>query len=110
MNSKTVLSLTWAVVRGLPHLLLLEILHAAHQRQVEPNPKAVLEEKRRTAAVQLTLGDDGDAVAQQVSLVHVVSAQDHSPSCDRVRQRHQIYIETTILKITTVHFTLELGK
>lgn len=85
VNSKTVLSLMLAVSGCLPHLLLLEILPPTHQRQIEPNPKAVLEEKRGSAAVQLTLGDDSDAVAQQVSLVHVVSGQDHSPSCNRVK-------------------------
>lgn len=85
MNPKTVLSLMLAVNGCMPHLLLLEILPPTHQRQIEPNPKAVLQEKRGSAAVQLALGDDSDAVAQQVSLVHVVSGQDHSPSCNAIK-------------------------
>lgn len=65
----------------MPHLSLLDVLHSTHQRQIEADAEAALEEERGTAAVQLTLGDDGDAVAQQVSLVHVVSGQDHSAPC-----------------------------
>lgn len=84
VNSKTVLSRMLAVNGCLSHLLLLDVLHPTHQRQIEANAKAVLEEERGSAAVQLALGDDGDAVAQQVSLVHVVSGQDHSPSCSTV--------------------------
>lgn len=77
--------MTLTVKGRLPHLLLLDVLHPTHQRQIEADPKAVLEEERRSAAVQLTLGDDGDAVAQQVGLVHVVRGQDHSPSCNAIK-------------------------
>lgn len=63
------------------NLPLLEVFHAADQREVEADSEAVLEEERGAAAVQLTLGDDGDAVAQQVSLVHVVGGEDHRPAC-----------------------------
>lgn len=35
-----------------------------------------LEEERRAAAAQLALGDDGDAVTQQLRLIHVVGGQD----------------------------------
>lgn len=42
-----------------------------------PAPLTVflLEEQRRPAALQLPLGHDGDAVPQQVSLVHEVGGQ-----------------------------------
>lgn len=60
-----------------PHLPLPQILHAPHQSQIETHAKAVLEEERGAAAVQLPFGDDGDAVAQQVGLIHVVGGQDH---------------------------------
>lgn len=33
--------------------------------------------------MQLPFGDDGDAVAQQVGLIHVMSGQDHSAACTR---------------------------
>lgn len=74
-----------------PHLLLPEILHPTHQRQIEADTKAVLEEEWRPAAVQLPFGDDGDAVTQQVGLVHVVGGQDHSPSCTGVQFLEQRY-------------------
>lgn len=74
-----------------PHLLLPEILHPTHQRQIEADSEAVLEEERRPAAVQLPFGDDGDAVTQQVGLVHVVGGQDHSPSCTGVQFLEQRY-------------------
>ena len=60
-----------------PHLFLLEILHPAYKCQIETDSKAVLEEERGAAAVELSFGDDGDAVTQQVGLVHVVGGQDH---------------------------------
>lgn len=31
--------------------------------------------------MELSFGDDGDAVAQQISFVHVVSRQDHRAAC-----------------------------
>lgn len=64
-----------------PHLPLLQILHPAHKRQIEADSEAVLEEEGGPAAVQLSFGDDGDAVAQQVGLVHVMSGQNHGPAC-----------------------------
>lgn len=63
------------------HLLLPQILHPAHERQVEADPEAVLEEERRSAAVQLPFGDDGDAVAEEVSLIHVMGGENHRPAC-----------------------------
>lgn len=63
------------------HLLLPQILHPADKCQVEADPEAVLEEERRSAAVQLPFGDDGDAVAQEVGLIHVMSGENHCPAC-----------------------------
>lgn len=59
------------------YLPLPQVLHAPHQSQIETHAETVLEEERGPAAVQLSFGDDGDAVAQQVGLVHVVGGQDH---------------------------------
>lgn len=58
-----------------PHLQLPHVFYAANQSEIETHAKAVFEEKRGAAAVQLPLGDDGDAVAQQVGLVHVMGGQ-----------------------------------
>lgn len=69
------------------HLLLPEVLHPADERQVEAHPEAVLEEKRRPAAVQPPFGDDGDAVAQEVSLVHVMGGEDDGPTCTGAQPR-----------------------
>lgn len=44
--------------------------------QVVAGAQAGLEEERRAAAAQLALGDDGNAVPQQVRLIHVVGGQD----------------------------------
>lgn len=35
-----------------------------------------LQEERGAYAAQLAMGDDGDAVTQNVSLIHVMSGQD----------------------------------
>lgn len=56
-----------------PHLLPLQILHAAYKRQIETDSKTVLEEEWGSATVQLSFGDDGNTVTQQVSLIHVMS-------------------------------------
>ena len=66
-----------------PHLLFPDIPHPAHKRQIETDPETVLEEEGGSAAVQLPFGDDGDAVAQQVGLVHVMSGQNHRPACKK---------------------------
>lgn len=41
------------------------------------------EEKRGSTAAQPPLGDDGDAVTQQLCLVHVVCGQDDGSVCQR---------------------------
>lgn len=68
-----------------PHLSLPKILHAAHQRQIETHSETVLEKEWWAAAVELSFGDDGDAVTQQVGLVHVMSGQDHRAACAKVK-------------------------
>ncbi len=75
----------WFCVKGKPHLLLLEILHPAYECQIETDSEAVLEEEGGSATVELSFGDDGDAVTQQVGLVHVVSGQNHCPACARIQ-------------------------
>jgi len=39
-----------------------------------------LEKQGRAEALESAIGQDGDAVAQQVRLIHEVSGQDHCPS------------------------------
>lgn len=68
------------------HLLLPQVPHLTDERQVEADAETVLEEKRRSAAVQLPFGDDGDAVAQEVGFIHVMSGEDHCPACTRVQK------------------------
>lgn len=63
------------------HLLLPQVLHPADECQVEADPETVLEEKRRSTAVQLPFGDDGDAVAQEVGFIHVMSGENDCPAC-----------------------------
>lgn len=43
------------------------------------------EKQGRPAAAQLSLRNDGDAVAQQLGLVHVVSRQDDGAICSRIK-------------------------
>lgn len=81
-------------MKGEPHLLLLEIFHAAYECQIETSSKAVLEEEGGSAAVQLSFGDDGDAVAQQVGLVHVMRGQDHRPACAKVQPLIKCFFNT----------------
>lgn len=59
----------------------LDAFHLAHQRQVEAFAKAVLQEERGARAVEPPLGNDGDAVPQEVGLVHVVSGHDDGSAC-----------------------------
>lgn len=51
------------------------------QGEVVAPAKTLLEEERGAAAAQLPVGDDGDAVAQDVRLVHVVRGQDDGAAC-----------------------------
>lgn len=80
-------------VKGTIYLLLSKILHAAYKCQIETHSKTVFEKEGGTATVELSFGDDGNAVAQQVGLVHVVSGQNHCTACTRVKvllfARHQ---------------------
>lgn len=48
----------------------------SHQRQVVAAAEALLQEERGAAAAHLPVGDDGDAIPQDVRLVHVVCGQD----------------------------------
>ena len=56
------------------HLLL-------DNRQVVALADVVLEEDGRAAALELAVGDDSDAVAQDVGLVHVVRRQNNRAVC-----------------------------
>lgn len=51
-----------------------------HQRQVVTCPQLVLQVQRGAHAAQLPVGDDGDPVPQDISLVHVVCGQDDGPT------------------------------
>lgn len=61
--------------------LALDVLHLANQGQVEACAEAVLQEERGAWAVKPSLGDDGDAVPQEVCLVHVVGRHDDGSAC-----------------------------
>lgn len=68
-----------------PHLPFPQVLHAAYQCQIETHSETVLEEQGGSATVELSFGDDGDAVAEQVSLVHVMGGQNHCTACTGVK-------------------------
>lgn len=72
------------------HLLTLDdaISLGRHLRRAVPDQgevvalaKILFEEERGAAAAQLAVGDDGDAVAQDVRLIHVVRGQDDGAAC-----------------------------
>lgn len=52
-----------------------------HQRQVVAAAKGLFQEEGGATAAQLTMRDDGDAIAQDVRLVHVVRGQDDGVIC-----------------------------
>lgn len=52
-----------------------------HQRQVVATAKGLLQEEGGATAAQLTMRDNGDAIAQDVRLVHVVRGQDDGVIC-----------------------------
>lgn len=51
------------------------------QGEVVARAKALFEEERGAAAAQLAVGDDGDTVAQDVRLIHVVRGQNDGAAC-----------------------------
>lgn len=53
---------------------------ASDQREVVAAAKALLQKDGGAAATHLPVGDDGDAVAQDVRLVHVVCREDDRPT------------------------------
>lgn len=62
------------------------LLHGVpHQRQVVATTKGLLQEEGRATAAQLAMRDDGNAVAQDVRLIHVVRGQDDGVVCWRNR-------------------------
>lgn len=87
---------------GKLHLLSFEILHPPYECQVETDSKAVLEEEGGSATVQLSFGDDGDAVAQQVGFVHVMSGQNHSPACRVIQLLIKCFLLTCQLDLRNI--------
>lgn len=76
----------WADTHLTACSLALDAFHLAHQGQVEARAKAALQEERGAHAVEPPLGNDGDAVPQEVGLIHVVSGHDDGSACKgRVR-------------------------
>lgn len=51
-----------------------------HHRQLVAVPIGAFQEEGRPTALQLPVGDDGDAIAQQVRFVHVVGGEEDGPS------------------------------
>lgn len=62
--------------------MALDVFHLANQGQVEACAKAVLEEEWGSGAVEPSLGNDGNAIAEEVSLIHVVSGHDDGSACE----------------------------
>ncbi len=60
----------------IPAGLQRQVVVSLHQRQVVSRPQVCLQEERGADAAQLAVGDDGDAIAQDVGLVHVVGGED----------------------------------
>lgn len=54
-----------------------------HHSEVVARSKVGFEEKRWSTTTQLSLGDDGNPVAEQLCLIHVVSGQDDGPVYER---------------------------
>lgn len=68
------------------------LLHVVpHQRQVVATAKWLFQEEGGATAAQLTMRDDGDAIAQDVRLVHVVRWQDDGVIC----WEHRCWINVT---------------
>lgn len=57
-----------------------EIEVLLHQRQVISRSQLGLEEQRGAHTAQLPMGDDGNAIPQDISFVHVVGGQDDRAS------------------------------
>lgn len=62
--------------RRVPAGLERQVVVSLDQCQVVARAQLGLQEERGADAAQLAVGDDGDAIAQDVSLIHVVSGQD----------------------------------
>lgn len=60
---------------GVPAGLERQVVISFDQGQVVARPQLGLQEERRSDAAQLAVGNDGDAVAEDVRLVHVVRRQ-----------------------------------
>lgn len=73
--------MAWADTHLTACSLALDAFHLAHQGQVEAGAEAVLQEERGARAVEPPPGNDGDAVPQEVGLVHVVSGHDDGSAC-----------------------------
>lgn len=85
---------SWAHTYLTAASVALNIFHFSNQGQVEAGAKAVLQEERGARAVEPSLGDDGNAVPEQVSLIHVVSGHDDGSACgdgDREQGGHQAH-------------------
>ncbi len=87
----TLLALTYALYVGVGGLLDDDevVALAVHVLQVEAG----------AAALELPVADDGDAVTQDVSLVHVVRRQQDGASC--VEQRNQFRFPWTNRDVST---------
>lgn len=59
-----------------PAGLKRQVIISLDQGQIVPRSQMGLQEERGAYAAQLAVGNDGDAVTQDISLVHVVSRQE----------------------------------
>ena len=60
----------------IPAGLKCQVIVSLDQGQVVACPQLGLQEERRAYAAQFAMGNDGNAVTQDVCLVHVMSGQD----------------------------------
>lgn len=69
----------WSLCKRL-HLFLAYVFNPADECEVKSNTEAVLQEERRTAAVQLTFRYNCNSVTEKISFIHVVGGENDRPA------------------------------
>lgn len=63
-----------------PHLFLAYVFNTSDEREVKSNTETVLQEQRRTTAVQLPFRNNRHSITEKISFIHVVCGEDHCPA------------------------------
>lgn len=63
----------------------------SNQSQVVAAAETLLQEERGATAAHLAVGYDGNAISQDVRLIHVVSGQNDGATCKGGRDRNSIH-------------------